>query len=251
MTFMTFKGEYFMFYKVKSNFKVIILVVSLSYSHVGFSMNDSQNEANHINSEHKISKGMVFPGTSMPEIDWWKALWPDPKEVILSLDIQPNMISIDLCCGYGYFTPYLAQSSLRTYGVEIDSDLIENACRKCESQNIKNCFLIQGDAMNVDTLIPEKADFILLANTFHGVPDKEAFAKSMFAALKPKGKLAIINWHQKQQEETKLFGIPTGPSSEMRMSPSDVEDIMHPLGFFLQKTIDFPPYHYGVLFIKG
>jgi SAM-dependent methyltransferase len=201
-------------------------------------------------SEHKLIKHIMFPGTSMPELKWWEALWPDPKGVIISFGIEPNMVVIDLCCGYGHFTPFLAQSSLRTYGVELDGKLLEKARMKSEHQDIKNCLWIEGDAMELEKLIPEKVDFILLASTFHGIPDKEALGKSMFSVLKPQGRLAVVNWHKKLQEETPLFGHATGPKSEMRMAPSEVDDILRPLGFTLSRVIELPPYHYGAIFTK-
>ena len=240
-----------MLHTIKFNVKTILLVIFIFISYQDIRLAIAADEAIMAEkSEYKPIKHMIFPGTSMPELNWWEALWPDPKGVILSFGIEPNMVCVDLCCGYGYFTPILAQSSLRVYGLELDGELLEKARRKSEQQNIKNCLWVQDDAMDLAALIPEKVDFILLASTFHGVPDKEALGKSMLSVLKPQGRLAVVNWHKKQQEETTLFGLPTGPESEMRMAPSEVEVILRPLGFTLQKIIELPPYHYGTIFTK-
>jgi SAM-dependent methyltransferase len=229
---------------------LFIIISFFSCQSTGFAMDSTDESKIFGNSEQKITKNMLFSGTSMPELYWWKALWPDPKNVVLSLGIEPSMVVIDLCCGYGYFTPILAQSCLKIYGLELDGELLEKARRKAEHQNIKNCFWIQGDAMELNKLILEKVDFILLANTFHGVQNKEALGKSMFSALKPQGKLVVVNWHKREKEETTLFGFPTGPQSEMRIAPSEVQDILCPLGFTFNTVIELPPYHYGVVFTK-
>jgi len=149
-------------------------------------------------SEHKLSKNMVFLASSMPDNDWWQALWHDPKGVVLSLGVESSMVALDLCCGDGYFTAPLAQATLKTYGLELDGELLEKACKEAERLDIKNCLWIQGDAMEIDKLVPEKVDFILLANTFHGIPDKETLGKSMLSTLKPGGELAVVNWHKRQ-----------------------------------------------------
>lgn len=104
--------------------------------------------------------------------------------------------------------------------------------------------------MKIDCLVPEKAGFTLLVNTLHGVSDKEGLGKSISSALKPHGKLAVVNWHKLPREKTTIRGLPT-PKSEIRMSPLELEDILRPLNFMLQRTIEFPPYHYCSVFIKS
>jgi Methyltransferase domain len=37
------------------------------------------------------------------------------------------------------------------------------------------------------------ADFVFMANAFHGVPDRARLAKAAGAALKPDGQFAIVN----------------------------------------------------------
>ena len=50
-----------------------------------------------------------FPATSMPDRDWWAALWPDPEGVLRQVGVEPGMTVLDLCCGDGYFTAPLAR----------------------------------------------------------------------------------------------------------------------------------------------
>lgn len=236
-----------MFFKFNIKSVAHIIICFLCHQLIGISMDNNDTKASR-NPENKVAVNAMFPGTSMPDQDWWRVLWPNPQGVVVSLGVKPHMVSIDLCCGDGYFTVPLAQNSLRTYGLELDGALIDKAREEIEKQNVKNCFLIQGDAMDIADLIPEKVDFILLANTFHGIPDKEKIVKSMASALKPEGKIAIVNWHKKEREETTVLGLPRGPKSEVRMPPQEVESVLNPLGLFLEKTIELQPYHYGIIF---
>lgn len=203
-------------------------------------------------SEEKMtsSSSTMFPSTSMPDRDWWQALWPNPKDVFSSIEVTSNMIVIDLCCGDGYFSIPLAEMTTKVYGLELDGSLLGQANRDAAALNIQNCHWIQGDAMQIANIIPELVDYVLIANTFHGIPDKQELVKSVASILKPGGQFTIVNWHQRAREETTVLGLPRGPKTEMRMSPDQVNDIVLPLGFDLKSMTDVSPYHYGAVFIK-
>ena len=112
------------------------------------------------------------------------------------------------------------------------------------------CHFILADAMTFDAVVPEPVDYVLLANTFHGVPDQLGLARAVAAILKPKGQFGVVNWHRLPREETVALGKPRGPRTEMRMEVDDVAVIVEPAGLSLNRTVEFPPYHYGVLFVK-
>ena len=108
--------------------------------------------------------------------------------------------------------------------------------------------LIEGDAYAVAELVRRPVDFVLMANTFHGVPDKARFARGVAAILKPGGRFAVINWHHRPREETTVLGKPRGPKTEMRMKPSDVAAEVETANLKLVDVIELPPYHYGAIF---
>lgn len=204
------------------------------------------------NDEQKITPtpSPMFPATSMPDRDWWQALWPNPKDVLRAIDVTSNMVVLDLCCGDGYFTIPLAEMAAKVYGLELDGVLLEQAKRDAAVLNIQHCHWIQGDAMQIANSIPEFVDYVLIANTFHGIPNKQELVKSVASVLKPGGQFTIVNWHQRSREETTVLGLPRGPKTEMRMSPEQVNDIVLPLGFDLKSITDVSPYHYAAVFIK-
>ena len=151
--------------------------------------------------------------------------------------IRPDMSVIDLCCGDGYFTVPLSEATTMVYGIELDANLLEQAQKEASTKGVKNCRWIQGDAMDLSSLVPEPVDYVLLANTFHGIPEKEALTRSVAAILKPGGQFAIINWHKRPREETTVLGQPRGPKTSMRMSPDQVDGVISPLGFRLREVI--------------
>ncbi len=188
-----------------------------------------------------------FPATSMPDAGWWQALWPDPEKVVAQMGVQPGMVVIDLCCGDGLFTASLARVAKHVYAVDIDPALLDQARRYLAAAALSNCEFIVGDAMKLDMLVPEPVDYVFLANTFHGVPDQLGLARAVAAILDPQGQFGIVNWHRLPRERTVVLDHPRGPPTEMRMEAKNVIEIVKPAGLTLNRCIELPPYHYGVV----
>lgn len=190
-----------------------------------------------------------FPATAMPNQDWWHALWPDPDGVVRALRIGQGMTVVDLGCGDGYFTAAIARqlASGRVIGVDLDPDMLEQAQAACAG--MPNSDWLLGDAMALCRLLSAPADYVLIANTFHGAPDKTALAREVAAALQPNGRFAIVNWYPLPREETTVLGQPRGPKTDMRMSPEQTRTVVEPAGFTLERLVELPPYHYGAVFI--
>jgi SAM-dependent methyltransferase len=191
-----------------------------------------------------------FEATEMPNAGWWEALWPDPAGVLRAVGIKSGMDVIDLCSGDGWFTLQIAKIVHRVAAIDIDPDLLELARRRLAEAGIANCEFIAGDAYALATLAPWPADFVFLANAFHGVPDKPRLAKAVGAALKPAGRLAIVNWHQRPREQTPVLGEPRGPRTELRMSPEQAIQAVVAGGLPFVQLVEIPPYHYGAVFAR-
>lgn len=196
-----------------------------------------------------MNSDTLFPATAMPDKDWWQALWPDPEAVLHRLGFRAGMTAIDLCCGDGHFTvPMSIQLNGRVYGVDLDAAMLAAAKIATEKANAPPVRFIEGDARALPALVDEKVDRVLIANTFHGVPDQTALARSVAAVLKPAGQFVVVNWHARPREETPVLGQPRGPQTALRMAPDDVVEVVEPAGFDSVAVVDLPPYHYGAIF---
>ena len=191
-----------------------------------------------------------FTATTMPDADWWQVMWPHPEKVLVEMGVRPGMVAVDLCCGDGLFTAPLACIADRVYAIDIDPVMLDRARVRVAEVGATNCDFVPADAMTVDAIVPELVDYIFLANTFHGVPDQRGLARGVAAALKPKGLFGIINWHRRPRDETVVFGQPRGPRTEMRIEANDMAAIVKPAGLALNRTIELPPYHYGIVLSK-
>jgi 2-polyprenyl-3-methyl-5-hydroxy-6-metoxy-1,4-benzoquinol methylase len=189
-----------------------------------------------------------FQGTEMPTAGWWEALWPDPAGVLAAVGVRPGMDVVDLCSGDGWFTRQIAKIARHVTAIDIDADLLEMARRYLAESGLANCDFASGDAYELTTLVREPADFVFMANVFHGVPDPSRLARVVRATLKAEGQFAIVNWHKRPREETRIMGEPRGPSNELRMSPETTISAVEISGLKLVQLVEIPPYHYGVVF---
>jgi SAM-dependent methyltransferase len=113
---------------------------------------------------------------------------------------------------------------------------------------VTNCEFVTGDAYDIASLAPRPADVVFMANAFHGVPDPLRLARAVRDALKPAGRFAVVNWHRRPREDTKVLGEPRGPKTELRLTPEQTIAAIEPGGLKLARLIEVPPYHYAAVF---
>jgi ubiquinone/menaquinone biosynthesis C-methylase UbiE len=192
-----------------------------------------------------------FAATEMPSAGWWEALWPDPAAVLDAVGLTSGTEAIDLCSGDGWFTRHIAKAARHVVAIDIDRDMLEAARRQLCQNGISNCDFIAGDAYELGNLAPSLADFVFMANAFHGVPDRPRLARAVREALKPDGRFAIVNWQQRPREETVVLGEPRGPKSQLRLSPKQTVEAVEAGGLMFDRIVELPPYHYGVVFSRS
>ena len=73
--------------------------------------------------------------------------------------------------------------------------MLERARHEIELAGVRSVQLVEGGAFDLPALVPEKVDYVLLANTFHDVSEQTALSELVHAALKDGGLFGIINWY--------------------------------------------------------
>lgn len=199
-----------------------------------------------------VDSNLIFPATAMPDRDWWQELWPDPEATLRKLGVNESLTVVDLCSGDGYFTAPLAKIvEGKLYAIDLDPNMLEQTRAALEQSGSAAKELILSDARDVAKVVPEQADYVLIANTFHGIPDQTSILEAIADTLTPGGKLSIVNWYPSEREDTQVLGKPRGPKSAMRMSPDSVTEIAEKAGFKFDELVELPPYHYGIVFEKN
>lgn len=189
-----------------------------------------------------------FAASSMPDADWWHALWPDPAAVLARLAIPRGGRAVDLCCGDGHFTLALAGCERHVIALDLDLSMLRCARQKAEAAGQRNISYVAADASELACARRGWADLVLIANTFHGVQDKPRLGRAVAGVLAPGGRFALINWHREPREQTTVLGKPRGPRTELRMTPAELEAALAPAGLRQISLVELPPYHYAAVF---
>lgn len=189
-----------------------------------------------------------FEGTEMPTAGWWEAFWPDPAVVLAAVGVKHGMDVIDLCSGDRWFTLQIAKIARHVIAIDIDPTRLDVARHRLAENGVRNCDFVAGDAYALADLVLAPADFVFMANAFHGVPDRPRLARAVRETLKTNGRFAIVSWHQRLREETVILGEPRGPKTVLRLAPEQTIKPVEAGGLKFADLVEIPPYHYGAIF---
>jgi SAM-dependent methyltransferase len=165
--------------------------------------------------------------------------WQKPHEVIQALALKPNAVVADLGAGTGYFAMRLAHMlpQGRVYAVDTEAGMLKHLAERAKRANLGNVVTVQGAAN--DPRIPEKVDLILLVDVYHHIENRERYFANLGAALKPGGRIAIIDFR---------MDSPHGPPRAARVEPARVKSEMAKARFEHTAEHGFLPYQYFLIF---
>lgn len=190
---------------------------------------------------------MKYRESGMPSEELWESFF-NPVETLKEMEVDKNIRDlIDIGCGYGTFLlPANELISGNAIGIDVDEKMIEICKNKIQDNDISNVYVINGDISTEETIEEFKRykaeiDYITLFNILHCEKPLDLL-KSAYNILNKNGKIGVIHW--KYQE------TPRGPSMEIRPKPEDIIEWASKEGFILNKQVELPPYHFGLVFMK-
>ena len=122
-----------------------------------------------------------------------------PNKVIDRSGIRQGMTVLDLGCGSGAFTPFMAKAvgqQGKVYAVDIQPAMLRQLKHKlteAANQNIKNIELKQTSAYNLP-LKDGTLDLVYMVAILQEIPDRSRALKEVMRVLKPGGILAITEF---------------------------------------------------------
>ena len=123
------------------------------------------------------------------------------EHILQEMKIKQGDTLIDFGCGIGYFSipalDFVGEQG-GVIAIDVSEEMIQEL--KKRSDHRKNLKIILGDS-----LIGFKADIILLSMVLHEVNNPKEFLKTCIAALKPSGRIIVIDW---QKKNTGTMGPP-------------------------------------------
>jgi ubiquinone/menaquinone biosynthesis C-methylase UbiE len=166
-----------------------------------------------------------------------------PDEVVAALNLSPGHVVIDLGAGSGLFTRRFAEAvgpTGRAIGLDIDPSAVEVIKADAAASGLTNYEARLVSA--ADPAIPRgSADVIFLSNTYHHIEDRVAYFTRVRDALKPNGRLVIVDF-------------PPGPSGEGVSGHPDqkqVESELAAAGYRLVKTHTFLDPQFFLEFVRA
>jgi ubiquinone/menaquinone biosynthesis C-methylase UbiE len=124
---------------------------------------------------------------SSPISHW---VWSDiriPQELIELIKTKNPKTTLELGCGLGLFSNFVAKQGIKATGVDFSSVAIENAMRRVAENELKPEFIV-GDVTNLET-IKEKFDISYDVGCFHCLNEEsqQKYASEVYRLLKPVG----------------------------------------------------------------
>jgi ubiquinone/menaquinone biosynthesis C-methylase UbiE len=170
--------------------------------------------------------------------------WQKPDEVIKALDLKNRDVVADIGAGTGYFSRRLARAVApdgKVYAVDVAADILAYLQERADRESIHNIVMIVSRPDN--PLLPANSvDIAFFCDTTHHIEHRVNFYRKLFPALKPHGRMAIIDYPPDS---------PHSPHKPEQMVPrSQVISEAEQAGFKFIKDFQFLPYHYFLIFEK-
>ena len=161
--------------------------------------------------------------------------WQKPHEVVSALALKPEETIADIGAGTGYFSRRFARHAGKVFAVDIDQKLLDIAAKDAPST------LSTILASPADPGLPAASvDTIFFCDVLHHISGRPAYYRKLRTALKPGGRLVVIDFFKKP--------LPVGPQPAMKLSEVEVQAELSAAGFRLDKSFDFLPYQYFLVF---
>ena len=125
--------------------------------------------------------------------------WQKPQGVVEKLSIAPGSRVADLGAGGGYFTWHLAKavgSRGTVYAVDIEEKSINLIFTEMVARRTPNVRPVRAEPQ--DPKLPEPVDLVFSCDTYHLMSDRVAYFRSLASALRPGGRVAILDFHPRR-----------------------------------------------------
>jgi ubiquinone/menaquinone biosynthesis C-methylase UbiE len=128
----------------------------------------------------------------------------DAERVLKALDLRPGSVVAELGAGDGELTVLIAKAvgdTGRVLSNEVNPERVQQIARTVERTGLKNVTVVTGQARDAN-LGEQCCDAVFMRDVYHHFADPEAMNGSIMKALKPGGKLVVLD-----------FGPPPGAES--------------------------------------
>ena len=167
-----------------------------------------------------------------------------PTRALQIVGIAEGSTVADVGAGSGYFTERLARlvgPGGRVFATDIQQGMLDLISRRVEQHGLRNVTLVLGEPAN-PRLIAASVDLVLMVDVYHELGDPMTVLRHLRAALKPAGRLVLIEYKGEDP------AIPILLSHKMTVAQAKLE-VEHE-GFVLTKVDSSLPRQHVLIFTR-
>lgn len=163
-----------------------------------------------------------------------------PTRAIEALRLRSGMVVADVGAGSGYYTVRLSRSvgrNGRVYATDVQPGMVELLRRRVDKDRLSNVTVVQG-ALDDPNLPANTLDMVLMVDVYHELAAPQAFMRKIKAALKPDGRLVLIEFRGED---------PNVPIQALhKMTVAQIRQELGADGFDIDRVIDVLPWQHIV-----
>jgi SAM-dependent methyltransferase len=173
-----------------------------------------------------------------PERDTWQK----PEEILDALHLRRDSFVADIGAGTGYFSVRIAKRvpEGKIFAADIEPDMVRYLGERAGREHLSNLVPVQASADAAN--LPERADVVLVVDTYHHIGARTEYFGKLKTSLRPGGRLVIVDFKADS---------PNGPPVRHRISPEIVTEELKAAGYVLVDTLRFLPRQYCLIFEMG
>ncbi|MBX3220624.1 MAG: class I SAM-dependent methyltransferase [Labilithrix sp.] len=140
--------------------------------------------------------------------------WQHPADVLSALELAPTMTVADVGAGTGYFAVRLARAvpEGEVIATDVEPDMVRFVNERARREQLPNLRAVRATPA-ASGLAARSVDRILVVHVWHHLADRVAYARDLAAALRPGGKLFVVDFSLTARR---------GPPMNMRLGPDAV-----------------------------
>lgn len=180
-------------------------------------------------------------------IDWLERPEREKEEntslLLKNLAVKPGMLIADIGAGSGYHSALLSKmvGTGKVFAVDVEPEMIAYLNERIKQEKLSRIVPVLGTEQKLP--LPENTiDMMLLVDVYHEFSYPYEMTLSMRAALKPGGKLVLVEFRSEDQN------VPI--KSIHKMSEAQAIKEFKAAGFTFDKNIDNLPWQHCMVFTK-
>ncbi|MGH1342910.1 MAG: methyltransferase domain-containing protein [Nannocystales bacterium] len=154
--------------------------------------------------------------------------------VLEALRIEPGMSAADVGVGSGLYTLAFAKAVTRSgtvFAVDVQDYFLDHVRDKAKKAGLSNIAFVKAEQRSAN-LDDGTVDIIFMCDVFHHVEYPRTYLASLYAALKPGGRLAVIDFIAEEGKSKKWV------LEHVRASPAEFRAEFEAAGFVFERAPD-------------